>query len=323
MRSDPLPALRAAGSVQHRAGAARAAAFTRSGDHIASAGTDGSVIVLETKSARMGSHVRSREFVDHADRVTALAFHPFLPYVISGSRDATVKMFDFKGTISRSFASLQDAHPVRALALHPSGDYLLVGTDHAAIRLYDIATQTAIASGACYVSADTSSYHASSVSALAYGTEANVYVSGSRDGTIKLWNGVDNTPINTIEAAHGGHEIISVVLSANTRYLLSTGRDSSVVLRELGTGKVVRVFAEHASSVTCPAMFSHNERNIVIGDERSGAVVIYDVLTGELVARLANPANEAPTRVRWAQPSPVDATVAVCREDGRVTVWTE
>lgn len=42
-----------------------------------------------------------------------------------------------------------------------------------------------------------------------------MYVSSSKDGDIKVWDGVSNTMINTFVKAHDGNEVCSVNFSRN------------------------------------------------------------------------------------------------------------
>ena len=50
-----------------------------------------------------------------------------------------------------------------------------------------------------------------------YNPNANMYVSASKDGNIKLWDGVSNKCINTFVGAHDGQEVCSVVFSRNSK----------------------------------------------------------------------------------------------------------
>ena len=50
-----------------------------------------------------------------------------------------------------------------------------------------------------------------------YSPNANLYVTSSKDGNIKIWDGVSNKCINTFEFAHDGDEVCSVVFSRNAK----------------------------------------------------------------------------------------------------------
>ena len=61
----------------------------------------------------------------------ALDFHPTVSVLASGSKDCTVKFFDYsKPAVKRSYRSLVEVARTRAINFHPSGDYMLVGTNH-------------------------------------------------------------------------------------------------------------------------------------------------------------------------------------------------
>lgn len=61
--------------------------------------------------------------------VLALDFHPTVSVLASGSRDCTVKFFDYsKPSVKRSYRVITDVVGINCLHFHPSGDFMLVGT---------------------------------------------------------------------------------------------------------------------------------------------------------------------------------------------------
>ena len=62
--------------------------------------------------------------------VVSLDFHPTVSVLASGSKDCTVKFFDYsKPSVKRSYRAIHEVASARCLVFHPSGDYLLVGTE--------------------------------------------------------------------------------------------------------------------------------------------------------------------------------------------------
>jgi len=53
-----------------------------------------------------------------------------------------------------------------------------------------------------------------------YSPNANMYVTASKDGDIKIWDGVSNKCVNTFEHAHDGAQVCSVVFSRNAKVRL-------------------------------------------------------------------------------------------------------
>ena len=54
---------------------------------------------------------------------------------------------------------------------------------------------------------------------LRYSFDGKLYVSGSRDGSIKLWDGVSNKCVGTVSQAHEGAEVGSVTFSRSGKVL--------------------------------------------------------------------------------------------------------
>ena len=122
---------------------------------------------------------------------------------------------------------------LRSISFHPSGDFLLVGTQHPTLRLYDVNTFQ------CFVSCNPLDQHTDTISGVSYNPSANSYVTCSKDGSIKLWDGVSNRCVTTFEKAHDGAEVCSAVFSKNSKYVLSSGKDSVVKLWEISTGRTL------------------------------------------------------------------------------------
>ena len=96
------------------------------------------------------------------------------------------------------------------MSFHPSGDYMVAGTTTAIIRLYDANTKQ------CFVRAVPSHQHS-----------GKHFCSGSKDGSVKIWDGVSNRCIATFLQAHDGAEVCSVVFS-RTKSIYLKGRRQHV-----------------------------------------------------------------------------------------------
>lgn len=66
------------------------------------------VMMNETAQQNMENHPVIRTLYDHVDEVTCLAFHPTEQILASGSRDYTLKLFDYsKPSAKRAFKYIQ------------------------------------------------------------------------------------------------------------------------------------------------------------------------------------------------------------------------
>ncbi|KAJ8320349.1 hypothetical protein KUTeg_001936 [Tegillarca granosa] len=98
---------------------------------LAKSATPAEIIAMETPQQAMENHPVIRTLYDHSGEVTCLDFHPQHQILASGSRDYSVRFFEFsKPSVKKAYKSIQEAAEVRCLSFHPSGDYILVGTQH-------------------------------------------------------------------------------------------------------------------------------------------------------------------------------------------------
>lgn len=219
----PEPAQYETAYVTSHKGNCRAGAFSADGQLIATGSVDASIKILDVdrmlaKSApdemapgdQGGGHPVIRTLYDHLEEVTCLEFHPKEPILVSGSRDFTVKLFDFsKASVKKAFRTITDADQIRCLSFHPSGDYLVVGTNHPVVRLYNVNTAQ------CFVCSIPSHQHTAGITSIKYALDAKTYASAGKDGSIKLWDGVSHKCINTFVKAHDGYEVCSVTFTRN------------------------------------------------------------------------------------------------------------
>jgi len=271
----------------------------------------------ESTQQNMETHPVIRTLYDHIEEVTCLEFHPQHQVLASGSRDFTVKFFDYsKPSVKRAFRTIHEAEVVRALAFHPSGDYLVVGTQHPTIRLYDVNT------GQCFVSSIPEDQHKGPITAANYSPNANLYVTSSKDGDIKVWDGVSNKCINTFNQAHDGHEVCSVLFARNSKYVLSSGKDSLVKLWELATSRCLIAYtgagATGKQSHRTQAVFNHTEDYVMFPDEKTTSLCCWDSRNAARKQLLSLGHNNV---VRCIVHSPTGPAFLTCSDDFRARFW--
>ncbi|XP_051489337.1 cleavage stimulation factor subunit 1 isoform X3 [Apus apus] len=354
--------------VTSHKGPCRVATYSRDGQLIATGSADASIKILDTermlaKSAmpievmmnetaqqNMENHPVIRTLYDHVDEVTCLAFHPTEQILASGSRDYTLKLFDYsKPSAKRAFKYIQEAEMLRSISFHPSGDFILVGTQHPTLRLYDINTFQ------CFVSCNPQDQHTDAICSVNYNASANMYVTGSKDGCIKLWDGVSNRCITTFEKAHDGAEVCSAIFSKNSKYILSSGKDSVAKLWEISTGRTLvkytenrtcfgavvltigllqkRTLVSHGNILKTAtagaglsgrqvhrtqAVFNHTEDYVLLPDERTISLCCWDSRTAERRNLLSLGHNSI---VRCIVHSPTNPGFMTCSDDYRARFW--
>lgn len=316
-------------------GPCRTAAFHPNGQLIATGSEDSSIKILdvermlmkssmpfdmlqqETPQQQMENHPVIRTLYDHTAEITTVDFHPTHHILASGSKDFSVKFFDYsKPSVKKAHQSIQEASEIRCVSFHPTGDYILVGTQHPTLRLYDVRTAE------CFVSSHPRDQHTGPVTSVSYNNSGSLFVTSSKDGTLKVWSGTSNRCINTFSGAHDGYEVCSAVISDNSKYILSSGKDSLVKLWELSTSRCLIAYTgagvtgkqEHRSN----AIFNHTEDYVLFPDEKTTSLCCWDSRNADRQKLLSLGHNGL---VRCIAHSPNSAAFLSCSEDYRARFW--
>ncbi|CAH8839433.1 unnamed protein product [Trichobilharzia szidati] len=320
----------------HKA-ACRAASFNSTGQLVATGSHDSSIKILdvermlaksvspndhiaqETPQQQMETHPVIRTLYDHTAEVTCVDFHPdpTLQILVSGSKDYTIKLFDFSNpSVKKAQRNIPEASPIRTLHFHPSGNFLLVGTQHKTLRLYDVQTCR------CYVSAVPEDQHLSAVNMVRWSPNGTAFVTAGMDGSFKIWDGVSCRCVNTFEAAHDGAPVCSVVFSRNGKYILSSGKDSAVKLWELATGRCLITYTGAGTvgnqSHRSMAVFNHTEDYVLFPDEATKSLCCWDSRNADRQRLLALNHNGP---IRCFVHSPTTAAFMSCSDDNRARFW--
>ena len=105
---------------------------------------------------------------------------------------------------------------------------------------------------------------------------------------MKLWDGVSNRCVQTYRDAHAGAEVQSVHFTRNSKFVLTSGRDSTAKLWELSTGRVINTYggAVVQSNNHAPAVFNYNEDFVLFPDDKNMSIGCWDSRTAEKLPSL-------------------------------------
>jgi len=123
--------------------------------------------------------------------------------------------------------------------------------------------------------------HTGWVNSVSISSDEKTGISGSQDGTIKLWNLSDGTYIKTLK----GHTnfITSVSMSSDGTKGLSGSRDKTIRLWNLKSGECIRTFQGHKGPVNSVNISSDGTLAISGADK---IIYIWDVKSGLLIKEL-------------------------------------
>lgn len=227
-----------------------------------------------------------RSFVGHSDRVTAVTFLADGRLALSGSHDATVRLWEVAtGRELRYLSGHNDR--IRCLAAETSGRYALSGGCDETIRLWNL--QRGVQE-LCFRN------HRQWVTSLALTQDGRYALSGSADGMIRLWyvpadrqDRAAGPPwlrqflgrIRSGEQRHfAGHQqtVTGLAFAPTGAVAVSASMDRLLRLWDVHTGEQIREFAGHRLGVTSVAFASDGRR--LLSGSLDGTVRLWDAETG-------------------------------------------
>jgi WD40 repeat protein len=201
--------------------------------------------------------------------IISVVFSPDGRYVLSGSWDNTIRLWDV--TTGREIKTFSGhSNEVRSVAFNPDGRQVLSGSDDNTVKLWDVATGREIR---------TFSGHEDAIYSVAFSPNGRQVLSGSNDNTVKLWDTATGREIRTF-FGHSSY-INSVVFSPNGKQVLSGSDDNTIKLWDATTGREIRTFSGHEDDIYSVA-FSPNGRQVLSGS-RDNTIKLWDVATGRRI----------------------------------------
>ena len=216
----------------------------------------------------------------HSGSVNAVTFSSDGRYIVSGSDDNTVKLWEVStGREIRTF--IGHAKPVYSVALSPDDRYALSGSADETIKLWDIQTGKKIRT---FIGNTTFTGYRGTVYSVVFSPDGKYIASGRQDRTVRLWETSSGKEIRTM-TGHAGM-VKSVAFSPDGRHIVLSGSgDNTVRLLEASTGRKLRTFKGHTSSVNAVA-FSPNGKYIASGSF-DNTVRLWETSSGRQIRTLA------------------------------------
>ncbi|KIM95286.1 hypothetical protein OIDMADRAFT_183875 [Oidiodendron maius Zn] len=246
----------------------------------------------------------------HKSEVHSVDFSPDGRYLVSGSYDETIKLWDIATGRHRQ---TYEGHisSVNSVAFSLNGRYIASGSKDGTAKLWDVTTGQCLQTHNC---GHLGSY--SSVKSVAFSPDGKYVVLSSNNSTIIVWDTATGQ-YRLLETHHGwatsvafspdGRYVIgshdhtirlwdvatwqcrqtfdhksyinSVTFSRNGKYIASSSMDKTINLWDVATGQRCQTFGGHRGEVNTVA-FSPDSRYLTSGS-RDGTIKVWDIATGQ------------------------------------------
>ncbi len=169
----------------------------------------------------------------HEKPIRSLTISSNSKWLVSGSEDRTVRVYDLKAAYPAAEQIVLKGHElaVNSVAVSPDGRWLVTGGRDSILRVWDLQSRQSMSMPMQLQE------HEGWISTLVFSPDGRFLASGSYDNTIRLWRmtGVAKPEVAHVLSGHIG-PIKSVEFSRQGNQLLSLGFDREARLWNLGQG---------------------------------------------------------------------------------------
>ncbi|HSQ58503.1 MAG TPA: WD40 repeat domain-containing protein, partial [Gemmata sp.] len=219
-------------------GEATAAAFTKDGQRLAVAGSDGSIKLYAFGDGKLIGEIKA------GGAVSELAFHPSKPYLVGMLKNQAVVWsvaFQPAQELPPEFGSEVQSFPhpmgVASPAFVAEGDFLTAGED-STVRRFRIASDAAVKT----------LQHPNIVDCVAFDETGDRVATGCHDGSLRIWDIPKGNATKTITAhvttspQQMQNPIYAVAWSPDHKEVFTCSFDKTIKVWSVADGKLVREF---------------------------------------------------------------------------------
>ncbi|KAG8720878.1 hypothetical protein FRC09_008845 [Ceratobasidium sp. 395] len=208
----------------------------------------------------------------HDCKVKALAYSTDGAYIVSGSKDCTLRIWDVR--TGRMVGQPLEGHTasISSVSFSPDGTRVVSSSFDDTVRIWDVST--------CTVFGEPLIGHTGWITSVSYSPDGAYIASGSGDETIRIWDAYTGQIVGSPLIGHTSG-VISVSYSPGGAFLVSGSDDGTILIWNTQTGRTVgRLLEGHAPSVYSVVyspdglyIISHSEDTVCVWDAHTGSMV--------------------------------------------------
>ncbi|XP_026477614.1 uncharacterized protein LOC113383572 [Ctenocephalides felis] len=237
------------------------------------------VVACANKSHLELYHIMSNRlvhvFTGHSGPVTCMDITKGSQYLLTGSEDTTVIIWDLKELRLR-FRIFEHIAPILSVCCAFDSEVISAGDDSSIIV-------TSLVDGTTITKID---HHRGPVTALVVDKEQDILLSSSQDTTICIWALTDFELLNCIKMQDS---VLSLDISGDNVFLLAHCKDNGLYVRSLVTGTELHKLEDAHSEIQCISIANDNRRAVV--GCADGSVLVYELHSGKLLKMYRNKKN--------------------------------
>ncbi|WP_324633956.1 caspase family protein [Phormidium sp. CCY1219] len=245
----------------------------------------------------------------HTEPVQGLAIDPRSRWLISGSWDNTIKIWDLETGTERQNIT-EHTNLVREIVLAPSGDRFASASQNGTVKIWRLDPE---AENAIATLEMTLSGHSGPVYAIAFGPRGETLIGGGADNTIKIWSLETGAVLYNLTDHRG--PVRALALGPDGETLVSGAGDNTIKVWNPNTGELQKTLTGHEDLVRALAIAPNG--NTLVSASWDETIKIWNLNTGELQKTLTGHTDKLTTLAI----SPLGNILVSGSDDNTIKIW--
>jgi len=220
----------------------------------------------------------------HNDSIFSIAISSDNKFIISGSYDKTIKIWDVQTGECLKILKGHNGR-IESIAISSDNKFIVSGSGDGTIKIWDVKTgrclKTLKLHPIIYINFEEMRFYLNKP--IAISSDNQFIISGSSTETIKIWDVQTGECLKTLEGNNDVY-IFSVTISSDNKFIVSGSGDKTIKIWDVQTGECLKILKGHKDWVSSVVISSDNK--FIISGSYDKTIKIWDVQTRECLKTL-------------------------------------